>query len=336
MDVLNICATIAVLFLHSSEFSFNYVPNSLRWIISILIQCVFIPAVPIFFMLSGGNLLNYSQRYSTIIFLKKRFFRTFLPFVFWSVVWFYYHYFSKIRPLWNKNLVSGILNDQIQPVFWFFYSIFGLYVITPVLTKIMSIENKKLIEYMIFGCLFCTGIVSYFYQIGEKSTPILFSSIPIFTSSALFYYLVGWYLKNIRMTKIQKKTLYIVGVLGAFFMIGLTIILSIHQHKTARSVYTVFGVFAMLYSVAVYQFIRCQLENWVPSQKCTLFIRTLSSLSLGIYCVHEFIIYYFEDVIKLPAGSYYHMLVLPVVAYIISALIVYILKKIPIIRYALP
>lgn len=71
MDILNIMATMAVLWLHTSEYAFEYNPQDPNWYISLIIQVVFIWAVPIFFMISGANLLNYRDRYDTKTFFKK-------------------------------------------------------------------------------------------------------------------------------------------------------------------------------------------------------------------------------------------------------------------------
>lgn len=72
LDILNIVATFAVIWLHTSEYAFHFMPNDPNWYLGVFIQVIFIWAVPIFFMISGANLLNYRERYDTNTFLKKR------------------------------------------------------------------------------------------------------------------------------------------------------------------------------------------------------------------------------------------------------------------------
>lgn len=72
-------------------------------------------------MLSGANLLNYRERYTTGQFVNKRFLRVVISFLVWSCIWFLYYRFYSHRPLLEKNLVLGIMHDKIQPIFWYFY-----------------------------------------------------------------------------------------------------------------------------------------------------------------------------------------------------------------------
>ncbi|GMA70545.1 hypothetical protein GCM10025879_17910 [Leuconostoc litchii] len=73
MDLLTILATIAVVFLHSSEYAFSNQTNDPHWFVAVIIQVTFIWAVPIFFMMSGAHLLDYRERYDTPTFSKKNF-----------------------------------------------------------------------------------------------------------------------------------------------------------------------------------------------------------------------------------------------------------------------
>ena len=84
-DVLNIAACIAVIFLHHNGIVHSFT-NTLAWRESLIAECAFYWAVPIFLMLSGANLLNYREKYSTKVFFKKRIIRTVIPWLFWSVV----------------------------------------------------------------------------------------------------------------------------------------------------------------------------------------------------------------------------------------------------------
>lgn len=70
VDVLNIISCFAVVCLHTSLGVFS--PQRTRlWAFQELMQAVFIFAVPIFFMVSGMNLLDYRKKYSTKVFFKN-------------------------------------------------------------------------------------------------------------------------------------------------------------------------------------------------------------------------------------------------------------------------
>lgn len=160
MDVLNVAAILAVIFLHTSQTVFNYRADN-RWLISVFTQILFIWAVPIFFMLSGANLLNYDQRYSTKIFLKKRFFRVVVPFIFWSIVWYLYNTIVQRQDLSIVHFLNDFMYGKIAPSFWFFYDIIAFYLAVPFLAKLFIVANKNRVEYLIFLMISIQAVVMY-------------------------------------------------------------------------------------------------------------------------------------------------------------------------------
>ena len=83
-DVLTILAGIAVVMLHTSLNAFS-LAHTKTWAFSLSLQAAFIYAVPIFFMLSGMNLLGYRSKYSTKTFFMKRARKTLMALIFGSV-----------------------------------------------------------------------------------------------------------------------------------------------------------------------------------------------------------------------------------------------------------
>ena len=69
-DILNIIACLAVLILHHNGIVWQF-SKSWSWRMSLLVECVFYWAVPIFLMLSGATLMNYREKYSTQMFFKN-------------------------------------------------------------------------------------------------------------------------------------------------------------------------------------------------------------------------------------------------------------------------
>lgn len=85
MDLLNIFACLAVVFLHCNNTVHIYAPGK-NWAFSLVIEVAFYWAVPIFLMISGANLMRYRDRYDTKTFFEKRLAKTFIPFVIWSAI----------------------------------------------------------------------------------------------------------------------------------------------------------------------------------------------------------------------------------------------------------
>lgn len=84
IQILGVIACLAVVAMHVNgcfwQFSYDR-----YWITANIIECICYFAVPIFFMISGATLLNYRKRYTTAVFFKKRFGKTLVPFLIWSI-----------------------------------------------------------------------------------------------------------------------------------------------------------------------------------------------------------------------------------------------------------
>ena len=94
IQILGVLSCLAVVVLHTNGcfWDFSY---ERYWLTANLIENLCYFAVPIFFMISGATLMDYRKRYSTEEFFKKRFWKTVVPFLIWSVVgivWMYFNY----------------------------------------------------------------------------------------------------------------------------------------------------------------------------------------------------------------------------------------------------
>lgn len=70
IDILNILSCFAVVVLHCSGGVFYYQKTRL-WFIYMFLQTVAHFAVPVFFMITGANLLDYRKKYDTKTFFKN-------------------------------------------------------------------------------------------------------------------------------------------------------------------------------------------------------------------------------------------------------------------------
>ena len=134
-DVLTILAGIAVVMLHTSLNVFS-LAHTKTWAFSLALQAAFIYAVPIFFMLSGMNLLGYRSKYSTKTFFMKRARKTLMALIFGSVV-VYLMYVLFPTKFWGAEEVAAsagvvdfikrFLTNNVNSTLWFIYTILYLY-----------------------------------------------------------------------------------------------------------------------------------------------------------------------------------------------------------------
>lgn len=338
MDILNIMATMAVLWLHTSEYAFQYEPNHVNWYVSLIIQVLFIWAVPIFFMISGANLFNYRDRYDTVTFFKKRIMRVLVPFIVWSIIWYAWNHFALHQDDWSiKGFINGMEYDTIQPIFWFFYFVIPIYIAMPFLSVLATKANKKVVEYIIALYVIGTGIINYGYILLQRSPDQLVNNIPLALSTGVGVFFVGWYLHTFEVSKKVRHWLYIGTGLSIIFMILVTIILSGIRGETVRDVYSVFSIGGFFIPLGVWTWAQYHFgKTWQPSPSVAKWLRKLSGVSLGVYVIHEFLIVIIEHVFSLPVSSWVHLFILPLVVWVFSVIIILILQKIPVIKKLLP
>ncbi|HAV52223.1 MAG TPA: acyltransferase [Leuconostoc mesenteroides] len=334
MDILTILATIAVVFLHTSEYAFSNQTGDSHWVIAVILQVTFIWAVPIFFMMSGAHLLDYRERYDTVTFFKKRMTKVFVPFIFWSFVWYILNPFIFHQPpdYHIGQFIDAVMHNSIQPIFWFFYFVIGFYISAPLLAKITNKADKTLALYLLVVNMVFVNILSYYYEVRLQTDNFFLHGIQIGAAGGVGFFVVGWYLKNTVLHKWQKNMLYVAALASVAIMIALTIYLSIKRGKFAREVYDIWGLFGFILSIGVFEFVKSHLATYQPSPKVQLALQKVASTSLGVYVIHEFFIYFAERKLHIADSSLKHMFILPIIVWLASTALVLIIHKIPLLN----
>lgn len=215
MDALNTVACFAVIVLHCTTLVFAPTRTDV-WITALLFQSVFIFAVPVFFMVSGANLLNYRDRYSTKMFFKKRLSKVLGSLLFASSVVYVvmclfpgsFYGGAQFEGIFGlKDFLRRLLTNNICDVYWFMYAIVYLYMLTPLLSKLSS--DKKCLEYLIFVNLAVSIALPFInrYFIGETYTATVFNW-PLFMSVNLLYFVLGYYV-NVYLKAESIRSVYL-------------------------------------------------------------------------------------------------------------------------------
>lgn len=153
-DILNIISMIAVVILHVNNAVWWMPVNQPSWKGCLAIEVLFYWAVPVFFMLTGTNLIDYRKRYSTKVFLKKRFDKTVIPFLFWSIIsipWgiFQEHSINGQDINSVRNIIDVVFHAKAMSIYWFFLPLFTIYLCIPLISLIPEAERKKACQYYI-------------------------------------------------------------------------------------------------------------------------------------------------------------------------------------------
>lgn len=222
-DITRIVAIIAVVAIHVATPFVDYPPffAGPSWWIANLIDSVSRIAVPLFIMLSGFLLLDVNKPTK----LKKRLLRIGIPFLIWNtiyILWNIVFWFKSYTPI---SLISSLFKPDIYHHLYFLNIMLGLYFIIPILKRYISTVSLYK-QYLLLG-LYFLGITAitfnnYFSSIFNVSFNALTLFIPY-----IFYFLSGYYLRNIKINKKQVGFLILLFTL----LISITAIGNYHFMK---------------------------------------------------------------------------------------------------------
>jgi len=150
------------------------------------------PCIGLFFMISGALLLPVKE--STDTFLKKRFTKVLTPTFVWSLFYICCNVLTKDD---DVNLMRAVLSlpfsAQGNPVLWFMYTLMGLYLLAPVLSRWLNGASRKELNFYLalWGISLCYPIVSIVADVNKGNSGILY----YFTGYA-GYFVLGYYLER--------------------------------------------------------------------------------------------------------------------------------------------
>lgn len=228
-------------------------------------------AVPLFVILSGSLLLHKEE--SITIFYKKRLIRLIPPFIVWSFVIYFLNFIKKGEVFsivsFFSNYITQTITSGVVSVYWYFYMILGLYLITPFLRKFLQSLNR--IESLFLICLlFFIYAISLLFPDFEIATRFVSNNYIYF-----IYYCFGFvyikYLKDI-------KLLLWVIILVFSYILNIINVLYDYTSFPFVSLYSI-SIFALLYRVKI-----------ANKYNVECFLGFCSKVSYGIYLFHILII----------------------------------------------
>lgn len=344
-----IIASFAVVVLHTvadpESFGIKVDHFSFYPVLFILIGILFSFGVPIFFMQSGANVLNYRERYNTKTFAKKRIHKVVIPFILWSILGFIFLHNEQLGQINFLNFIKGFISGNIVGPYWFFYNITGFYLCVPFMSIIIEKGSSRLIRYIILVALIYNAvlpIIDLIFGTNNMFNP----SIP-FIGAYLQYFLAGWYIVNVPIRKYIRKLIYLLAVLMLIFEVTMTIIFTIYIHHNNRLTYPggivknfadIANLPAFICMCALFlalKYAEPHISNWRFNEQ----LPTLAALTFGIYLIHPFVITYLLNPLQprlLEVPLILKVVIYPLFVYFISGLITFIIRKIPLIKNLMP
>lgn len=294
--------------------------------------------VPIFFLLSGFLLLSKKEE-DLWTFFKKRAVKIIIPFFIWSIV---YDVYSG-RSFDNTGVtVEAVLKMFIRILrgpraahLWFFYSLIGLYLFTPVLRLFVAkARNMDLLYYI--GLWFLAMPILF---IVDEFTPLQNGFELFFALGYVGYFLLGLYLGRMETTPRLLRIAFGLFAAGLAFTFAVFYFdlppqkneLPFRSYPSLNIVLMVIGAFPLLKAVG---------ERLSPFPARLFFAASQSSF--GIYLIHPIVLDWMAagwealgfqitmgpSIITIPLAA--------LAAFLISWGVTFMMRNIPIVRIAVP
>jgi surface polysaccharide O-acyltransferase-like enzyme len=333
LDILRILAGLLVVAIHISDPFLYYQPiiGGLSWWIANIVNITGRIAVPLFVMISGALLLPKYNKYSTEQFLKKRLLRILPPLIVWSLFYLY----TRHPALFNFQFVlNAFLSSKLEHLY-FLVIMIGLYIITPplwVFWKSASSESKRYILYLTAGfsiLLFITNQFVPYISYVPNSFTICYPYI--------FFYLAGAYLVDIKF----KKRSFILSLFAIFIFIIISAIVKYAFIHNSFSSYISepFSIFILPLTVLTFLVINnLDITSLLKRKYVSHYVVIISKTIFGIFLIHPLLIQFLDNNLNMKVESltsplFVFMLIKIIGVFVCSAVLIFILSKIPVIKY---
>lgn len=335
ITLLHVISMIAVVFLHVNECYHTFNATAGYWPSAILIECVFYYAVPIFFMLTGATLMDYSDRYDTVTFYKRRAKKVLFPYLFWSIAAvLIFSAFGRNYVFSWGGVIDNLLNGS-QLNYWFFIPLFSIYLILPVFSSVPKEKRKRLFSFFVF-LHFIVNILLPFLNRTVLPFPVQNNrDLVDFGNQYIIYVLAGYLLHNCDFSAWQRRGMYVLAVIGLFMRICGTYTLSMQAGKLIETYGGYMNIPSILYATGVFVFVK-NLAPYICNERFLRFVHWLKQYTFPVYLLHMLTLRTLKRVFPVDVTQMWWRLGAPSVIIGICIAITWCVRKIRPLRVILP
>lgn len=292
LDALRLFATVAVITLHATSKQWYRVPiDSTDWAVLNIYDSLVRFCVPVFFMISGALFLDPQRSYPLKKLYRKNISRILVAFVFWSSFYAFIRMYRSETPFTPGFFLSQVAVGHYH--LWFLFTLFGIYLMIPLLRKIAE-DPQTTLYFLVISFVFVQGVttlqLSSFFSMWlatwqEKSNIYMVLG---YTG----YFMLGYYLQSQKLPTWFRPLVHCGSVLALGATMAGTHWLTQRGGVATGVLYNYLLPTTYCVSMSVFfLFQRWKLPDL--SQKLVAF---LSPLCFGIYLVHDFfLVLFLED-----------------------------------------
>lgn len=295
-----------------------------NWYVAVIDDSLVRWSVPLFVMISGVLFLEPTKTITYSSVLRKYVARLIKVYVFWYLVYLVINTF--IASLSNGYFGWDLISFNPQFHLWFLPMLAGVYLLIPILRRIAN--DEKLLHYslILWGCY---AFISYVIVVEVPPFSELF--IMNWIVGYAGYFLLGYFLSRLAITKKIEIIIYLLGLFGVFVTIGGSIGLSLY-HGVGDEKF-LFNIGPQVIIMAIALFILVKNNASKISGRIIYFVEYIRKDLFGIYLVHGIWLFvfnrsFFRDILD-------HTITLPLITVVIFICSLYttkLLRQIPLMQ----
>lgn len=333
---IGVVAAISVLILHTNGCFWSFDATARYWQTANIIESVFYFAVPLFFMTIGVTLFDFYDRNTLKEYFQKRAKKVAIPFIAWSLIGLvekiliHSILIDKVTP---KFIYQGITGTSIVSIYWFFTSLFIIYLSLPLFASVKKTKRQEVFTYLVISGFILNILIPFLKDIFSSDLNAPYNITVV--SGALIWPPLGWLLHNNELKKKHKVVIYLLAILGLIMHIVGTYTLSIREGYIVRTYKGYQNVPSILYSVGIFVLLK-DIGNAIMHGKVKKFISWLGNYTFPIYLMQFILLDLFSRLPFIDTHSIVYRLGTPFVMIPIIIFITWIMRKIPIIKRIVP
>jgi len=315
LDILRVVAISMIVLMHSP------IPGSAPGFVLTGLSYLTASGLVLFFVISGTLLLD--NRLSSRDFLKRRFSKILYPTLFWTLFYLGVKIVAGSQSTVNtlRALLSIPFSAQGHGVLWFMYTLAGLYLLVPVLSRWLHRASKREVEFylLLWGVTLIYPYLKLWLLVNESNTGLLY-----YFAGYVGYFVLGYYLKHYY----KYSFWHVISAIAVAVVVPI-VLFSTRLEFDFYSVLWYLSLPVAMMAFAIYVSVM-RLPN-----KSLALVEKVSKLSFGIYFIHIFlmrdIIWNLDVLNQLPG-----VVQIPVIAltsFLISLFLSWVISKLPFSKY---
>jgi surface polysaccharide O-acyltransferase-like enzyme len=287
-------------------------------------------------MISGITLIDFYDRYSLKEFFIKRFNKIVIPFLAWSIIILAGKVAAHRIPASEINaryIYQSITGTTIVDYYWFFSSLFLIYLSMPLFAAVNKDKRKEVFTYLAAAGFLLNTLLPFINGVFELELNTPYAVIV--DMNVLIWVPLGWLLHNTQFRKWQKAVIYSLALCGLLLHIVGTYVLSMGADMIDGTFKGYENVPSILYAVGVFVLLK-DIGTKVMESRTQSFFSFLGGYTYPIFLT-QFI--FLKLIVQLPFVNPKSLVYRLGGPYVIIPMIIAmtaVLRKIPIVKKIVP